>query len=86
MGNGSGLIAAVTLPDQRAKVARNSALTPATLQRHRQYLGRRGFFGATSITQRATGTATRLGTDMADPAAPRDIGDQNLTGLHLLRS
>jgi len=59
-------------------------LTFAALQRHRQYRGRRGFFGATSVPQRATGTAARLRTDMTDPIATRDAGDQNLICLYLL--
>ena len=85
VGDGSRLIAGITLTNQRANVLGNSVLTSTTLQWHRQYLGRRGFFGATSITQRVTGTATRLRTDVTRAVPTLDARNQNLTGLHLLR-
>ncbi len=60
MGNGSGLIAFVTLPDQRANVLRDSVPTLALPERHGQYLGRGRFLpivsGATEQTWRPTWT------------------------------
>jgi len=84
VGNGSRLIAGITLTDQGANVPRYSVLASTTLQRHDQYRGRRGFFfPATSVTQRATGGTTRLRTDMTRPASPLRRSNQNLTGTHL---
>jgi len=85
VGDGGCLIPRVPLAYQRANVSRYCGLTSTPFHWHGQYLGRRGFFGATSITQCATGGGTRLRTNGTDPAATLAVRDQNLTGLHLLR-